>query len=65
MTKTETKPTAAREEFLKDLAKLTRKHGFAIGGCGCCGSPFVLATNQKFGHYTVKENGDELTWSAK
>lgn len=27
--------------FLKDLSELTRKHGFVIGGCGCCGSPYV------------------------
>lgn len=54
-----------RDEFLKDLAKLTQKHGFAIGGCGCCGSPFVLESKQKPGHYTVTENGDNLTWSAK
>ena len=29
------------EEFLKELSKLTQKHGFSIGGCGCCGSPWI------------------------
>lgn len=28
-------------QFLKELTELTQKHGIAIGGCGCCGSPFL------------------------
>ncbi len=28
------------EEFLERLAALTRESGFAIGGCGDCGSPW-------------------------
>lgn len=31
--------------FLKELAELTEKHGFEIGGCGCCGSPWVAEIN--------------------
>ena len=27
--------------FLAELTELTRKHRIVIGGCGCCGSPFV------------------------
>lgn len=27
--------------FLDELAKLTNKYGIAIGGCGCCGSPYL------------------------
>jgi len=27
--------------FLKDLTELSLKHKLAIGGCGCCGSPFI------------------------
>lgn len=27
--------------FLADLDALTEKHGIAIGGCGCCKSPFL------------------------
>lgn len=28
-------------QFLSDLTELSRKHGIAIGGCGCCGSPWL------------------------
>ena len=27
--------------FLKDLELLTEKYKIVIGGCGCCGSPFL------------------------
>lgn len=30
------------EEFLKELSELTIKYGFIIGGCGCCGSPYIF-----------------------
>lgn len=30
-------------EFLTELTKLTDKYGFGIGGCGCCGSPWVTS----------------------
>jgi hypothetical protein len=33
-----------RALFLKELAQLTLRYGFYIGGCGCCGSPSVKAT---------------------
>lgn len=28
-------------EFLKELTELSRKYNIGIGGCGCCGSPFL------------------------
>jgi hypothetical protein len=28
-------------KFLEELTELSKAHGLAIGGCGCCGSPFV------------------------
>lgn len=29
------------EKFLKELSCLSKKYDLVIGGCGCCGSPYV------------------------
>lgn len=29
------------EGFLKGLQDLSKKYGYAVGGCGCCGSPYL------------------------
>lgn len=34
-------------EFLTELTKLTDRYGFEIGGCGCCGSPWVTSSNRE------------------
>lgn len=41
------------EEFLNELSELTQKHGFSIGGCSCCGSPWINDFKNEF-------NADEL-----
>lgn len=28
-------------KFLEELSELSNKYGLIIGGCGCCGSPWV------------------------
>lgn len=43
--------------FLIELTALSRKHGISIGGCGCCGSPY-LDPCKVDGHYKVEEYGD-------
>jgi hypothetical protein len=32
------------KRFLLELTTLTRKYGVSIGGCGCCGSPWLDST---------------------
>ena len=48
--------------FLADLAALTEKHGIEIGGCGCCGSPWLKKTDKRQGQYTCYKTTLELTW---
>ena len=36
-------PEEKLEAFLKELAELTEKYQLCIGGCGCCGSPWVYS----------------------
>lgn len=50
-----------RDAFLRDLHELTQRYGIAIGGCGCCGSPYLYEVNpSECTHYRVDDN-DELT----
>lgn len=35
-----------KEIFLKELSELTKKYEIAIGGCGCCGSPYLYSINR-------------------
>lgn len=46
-----------RKEFLRGLARLTKRYGFVIGGCGCCGSPFVDKAGSSGGY--------DLEWDPK
>ena len=40
--------------FLHELTELSRRHGIQIGGCGCCGSPFLaeIDDDKKDGAYS-------------
>ena len=33
------------KEYLRELTALTENYGFIIGGCGCCGSPYLFHTD--------------------
>jgi len=35
------------DAFLKQLTELSLRTGVVIGGCGCCGSPFMQSTDKK------------------
>lgn len=33
------------ENFFRELRELEKRYGLEIGGCGCCGSPFLSYKN--------------------
>ena len=35
-------------KFMAELSDLTNKYGIEIGGCGCCGSPFVTGSDGRY-----------------
>ena len=53
--------TSNEIEFLKELDNLSRKYKIAIGGCGCCDSPYLCAIEG-----TDKNSGyvyeDKISW---
>ena len=55
-----------QQEFLKALSFLTRRYKLQIGGCGCCGSPW-LYDDPKItgGHYECQEDGNRLFFLGK
>lgn len=60
--------------FLTELTALTKKHGIAIEGCGCCGSPSLVARhtspagcyilNHSFAHELVYVEPGDYYWRA-
>lgn len=48
--------------FLEELTLISRKYRIQIQGCGCCGSPWVAALEDKQENYryTVMQRGDDL-----
>jgi Fe-S oxidoreductase len=59
-----------QDDFIRELETLTRKYGITIGGCGCCGSPFLDTLKEAEAvpeaGYAIDlvndEPGDELRW---
>ena len=52
------------EAFLEGLAELSKRCRITIGGCGCCGSPFLDDMNsgpdqdKTFKCYKISDHGD-------
>lgn len=61
-------------DFLEELSQLTEKYSMFIGGCGCCGSPYVESNGKYIGEflkwdtdtnkYTIKIIENELLKSS-
>lgn len=45
-------------DFLSELSELTKKYEIAIGGCGCCGSPYITDFKKQY-------QGDNLEFDDK
>jgi hypothetical protein len=52
----------AREAFLQELSQLTIKHGIVIGGCGCCGSPWMDEDRVSFKGSYSSEADEYIEW---
>lgn len=54
-----------RDRFLKELTALTRRYKIDIGGCGCCGSPFLTDIKDTKGRrYHVDDDSGRLSFYA-
>ena len=45
-------------DFLSELSELTIKYEISIGGCGCCGSPYIIDFKKQY-------QGDNLEFDDK
>ena len=53
-------------KFMVELEALSRKHNIVIGGCGCCGSPFLYREGSmgREDYYQIK-GFEYIEWSRK
>lgn len=56
-------------DFIVGLEELSRKHGVYVGGCGCCGSPYVQTEDNVYppeAGYMASGDGnavEDLKWT--
>jgi len=50
------------EKFLVELKKVSLKYDIWIGGCGCCGSPYLYSKEDKEDVFYIVEMKDENDW---
>lgn len=55
------------DKFLEELSELSNKYGLTIGGCGCCGSPWIDETdcNKIADYLEFKNNKYEASYNIK
>lgn len=44
------------ESFKEEINAICNKYNFDIGGCGCCGSPFITYVDKEFGVLYLEDN---------
>lgn len=62
-----TAPVPPEDQFLLGLRELTLKTGVSIGGCNCCGSPFLLQLKPEqmtdaCGYASTRPRYESVTW---
>lgn len=48
--------------FLAELRGLCGRYGYEIGGCGCCGSPWVVTESSCFVHTLSASSDGASVW---
>lgn len=53
------------EKFLRDLAALSEAYDLWIGGCGCCGSPYIMKGNGEVIADELKVNSNDEYYTSE
>lgn len=55
------------QHFVDRLTEFCRSEGYHIGGCGCCGSPWIwkIEPKEAGGRYWFDDDGEQLHWGNK